>query len=42
LIGDGRLFRPLAEIQPQDFLGLLQHYLPTSDIQAGSELADFA
>jgi hypothetical protein len=33
LIGDCRLFRPLAEIQPQDFLGLLQHYLPLPDIR---------
>jgi hypothetical protein len=33
LIGDCRLFRPLAEIQPQDFSGLLQHYLPPTDMR---------
>jgi hypothetical protein len=27
LIDDRRSFRPLAENQPQSFLGLLQHYL---------------
>jgi hypothetical protein len=32
LIGDCRLFRPLAENQPQDFLGLLQHYRHLADV----------
>jgi hypothetical protein len=32
LIGDSRLFRSLARNQPLRLLGLLQHYLPRSDI----------
>ncbi len=31
LIGDCRLFHPLAENQPQDFLGLLQHHRRRAD-----------
>ena len=34
LIGDCRLFRPLAENQPQCLLRLLQHYLPIADMTA--------
>jgi hypothetical protein len=33
LIGDCRLFRALAENQPQCFLGLLQHYLPKAEVE---------
>jgi hypothetical protein len=32
LIGDCRLFRLLAENQPQCLWGLLQHYLPTAEV----------
>jgi hypothetical protein len=36
LISDCRLFRPLAENQPQCLLGLLQHYPPEADIHEKS------
>jgi hypothetical protein len=32
LLGDCRLFRPLAENQPRGFLGLLQHYRHRTDV----------
>ena len=32
LIGDGRLFRSLAENLPLRLLGLLQQYLPTTEV----------
>jgi len=38
LIGDGRLFRSLAENLPQRLLGLLQQYLPIADLSGTSVL----
>jgi len=39
LIGDYRLFRPLAENQPQNFLGLLQHYPRKADIHQNTDIS---
>jgi hypothetical protein len=39
LIGDCRLFRPLAENQPQCLWGVLQHYLPRGDVHKLREAA---